>query len=100
MEAGEFTDIRQAASPVGTTVVVEDLFCNTPVRLKFLKKPAAEASLVVADYMQRLILSRPDVAFRFASQGKTDLPQHGRRQAWNPRSTASTAARPLPRCAR
>ena len=70
VEAGEFTDIRQAASPVGTTVVVENLFFNTPVRLKFLKKPAAEAALV-ADYMQRLILSRPDVAFRFASQGKT-----------------------------
>ena len=70
VEAGEFTDIRQAASPVGTTIVVEDLFCNTPVRLKFLKKPAVEASLV-ADYMQRLILSRPDVAFRFVSQGKT-----------------------------
>ena len=70
VEAGEFTDIRQAASPVGTTIVVEDLFCNTPVRLKFLKKPAVEASLV-ADYMQRLILSRPDVAFRFVSQSKT-----------------------------
>ena len=70
VEAGEFTDIRQAASPVGTTIVVEDLFLNTPVRLKFLKKPAVEAALV-ADYMQRLILSRPDVAFRFVSQGKT-----------------------------
>lgn len=70
VEAGEFTDIRQAASPVGTTLVVENLFYNTPVRLKFLKKPAVEASLV-ADYMLRLILSRPDIAFRFVSQGKT-----------------------------
>lgn len=68
--AGEFMDIRQAASPVGTTIVVENLFFNTPVRLKFLKKPAVEASLV-ADYMQRLILSRPDVAFRLVSQNKT-----------------------------
>lgn len=70
VEAGEFTDIRQAASPVGTTLVVENLFFNTPVRLKFLKKPTAEASMV-ADYMLRLILSRPDIAFRFVSQGKT-----------------------------
>lgn len=70
VEAGEFTDIRQAASPVGTTLVVENLFYNTPVRLKFLKKPAVEASMV-ADYMLRLILSRPDIAFRFVSQGKT-----------------------------
>lgn len=70
VEAGEFTDIRQAASPVGTTIVVENLFHNTPVRLKFLKKPSVEASMV-ADYMLRLILSRPDIAFRFVSQGKT-----------------------------
>lgn len=70
VEAGEFTDIRQAASPVGTTIVAEDLFYNTPVRLKFLKKPATEAALV-SDYMLRLILSHPEIAFRFVSQGKT-----------------------------
>ena len=70
VEAGEFTDIRQAASPVGTTIVAEDLFFNTPVRLKFLKKPATEAALV-SDYMLRLILSHPEIAFRFVSQGKT-----------------------------
>ncbi len=70
VEAGEFTDIWQAASPVGTNVVVEDLFFNTPVRLKFLKKPSVEASMV-SDYMLRLILSRPDISFRFVNQGKT-----------------------------
>ena len=70
VEAGEFTDIRQAASPVGTTIVAEDLFYNTPVRLKFLKKPSTEAAMV-ADYMMRLILSHPEIAFRFVSQGKT-----------------------------
>lgn len=70
VEAGEFVDIRQAASPVGTTIVVEDLFVNAPVRLKFLKKPSMEAAMV-SDYMLRLILSRPDIAFRFVSQGKT-----------------------------
>ena len=70
VEGGEFTDIRQAASPVGTTFVVEDLFYNTPVRRKFLKKPAIEAGLM-SDYMLRLILSHPEIAFRFVSQGKT-----------------------------
>ena len=70
VEGGEFIDIRQAASPVGTTFVVEDLFYNTPVRRKFLKKPAIEAGLV-SDYMLRLILSHPEIAFRFVSQGKT-----------------------------
>lgn len=70
IEGGEFVDIRQAASPVGTTFVVEDLFYNTPVRRKFLKKPAQEASLV-SDYLLRLMLSHPEIAFRFVNQGKT-----------------------------
>lgn len=70
VEGGEFVDIRQAASPVGTTFVVEDLFYNTPVRRKFLKKPAQEASLV-SDYILRLMLSHPEIAFRFVNQGKT-----------------------------
>lgn len=79
VEAGEFTDIRQAASPVGTTIVAEDLFFNTPVRLKFLKKPASEAALV-SDYMLRLILSHPEIAFRFVSQGKTVYRSSGDRK--------------------
>jgi len=70
IEGGEFVDIRQAASPVGTTFVVEDLFYNTPVRRKFLKKPAQEASLV-SDYILRLMLSHPEIAFRFVNQGKS-----------------------------
>lgn len=70
IEGGEFVDIRQAASPVGTTFVVEDLFYNTPVRRKFLKKPGMEASLV-SDYMLRLMLSHPEISFRFVNQGKT-----------------------------
>lgn len=69
-DGGRITAIEEAACPEGTTFVVRDLFFNTPVRLKFLKKPATEAGLV-ADLMMRLILSRPDVSFRFISQGKT-----------------------------
>ncbi len=70
VEAGVFVSIIEAASPVGTTVTVRDLFYNTPVRLKFLKKPASEAAYV-SDYIMRLILSHPEVAFRFVNQGKT-----------------------------
>ena len=69
-EGGVITAIEEAACPEGTTFVVRDLFFNTPVRLKFLKKPGAEAGLV-SDLMMRLILSRPDVSFRYISQGKT-----------------------------
>ena len=67
--AGSLQDIRDAACPEGTSLVVKDLFFNTPVRLKFLKKPSYEAGLV-SDLVMRLILSHPDVGFRFISDGK------------------------------
>lgn len=67
---GRIESIEEAACPEGTTFVVRALFFNTPVRLKFLKKPATEAGYV-SDLMMRLILSRPDVSFRYISQGKT-----------------------------
>ncbi len=69
-EGGVIRSIEEAACPEGTSFVVRDLFFNTPVRLKFLKKPSTEAGLV-SDLLMRLILSRPDVSFRYISQGKT-----------------------------
>ena len=70
IEGGQTVSIEEAACPQGTTMLVRDLFYNVPVRLGFLKKPATEAGLV-SDVMMRMILSRPDVSFRFISQGKT-----------------------------
>ena len=67
---GRIESIEETACPAGTSFVVRDLFFNTPVRLKFLKKPATEAGYV-SDLMMRMILSRPDVSFRYVSQGKT-----------------------------
>ncbi|MBQ8557109.1 MAG: DNA mismatch repair endonuclease MutL, partial [Clostridia bacterium] len=69
-QGGRIESIEEAACPEGTTFVVRDLFYNMPVRLKFLKKPTTEAGYV-SDLMMRLILSRPDVSFRYISQGKT-----------------------------
>ncbi len=69
-DGGQITSMEETACPEGTTFVVKELFYNTPVRLKFLKKPVTEAGLV-SDLMMRLILSRPDVSFRYISQGKT-----------------------------
>lgn len=69
-EGGTMVSIDDAACPEGTTFVVRDLFYNTPVRLKFLKKPQTEAGLV-SDLMMRLILSKPEVSFRYINQGKT-----------------------------
>lgn len=69
-EGGNFTDIRDAACPEGTSFTVRDLFYNAPVRRKFLKKPSAETAQV-SELMERLILSRPDISFRFIVDGKT-----------------------------
>ncbi|MBQ2699628.1 MAG: DNA mismatch repair endonuclease MutL [Clostridia bacterium] len=68
-EGGQILEIKEAACPEGTTFIVRDLFFNTPVRLKFLKKPSYEASLV-SDLVMRMILSNPSVSFRFINQGK------------------------------
>ena len=68
-EGGEIKGITQAASPQGTTIVARELFYNTPVRLKFLKKPTTEASKV-AEVIARLILAHPDVSFRLIHNGK------------------------------
>lgn len=68
-EGGIIKSITDAASPQGTTIVARDLFYNTPVRLKFLKKPVTEASRV-ADMVAKLILAHPDIAFRLIHNGK------------------------------
>ena len=68
-EGGEIKSITEAASPQGTTIVARELFYNTPVRLKFLKKPVTEAAKV-AEMIARLILAHPDVSFRLIHNGK------------------------------
>ena len=69
MEGGQLQDVREAGCPQGTTFVVKDLFFNTPVRRKFLKRAATEAGYV-ADVVTELALSRPDIAVRFVNNGK------------------------------
>lgn len=69
---------RPCAMPPGTRVSVRDLFFNLPVRLKFLKTPAAEAGHVT-DMVTRLALGHPQVAFVLKVDQRTalDLPAHG-----------------------
>lgn len=69
MEGGVVTDVRDAGCPQGTTFVVRDLFFNTPVRRKFLKRAQTEAGYV-ADVATELALSRPEIAVRFVNNGK------------------------------
>ena len=75
-EGGQITDIQETACPVGTTVVVNDLFYNVPVRKGFMKKSGQEAS-AVQELMTQLLLSRPDVSFRYISNGRTEFHSPG-----------------------
>ncbi len=65
---GKSPDISDCGCQKGTTVIVEELFANVPARRKFLKKDQTEANAVAA-VVEKLALSRPDVAFRFLSDG-------------------------------
>ena len=75
-EGGKIIDIQETACPVGTTIVVSDLFFNVPVRKGFMKKAAQEAA-AVHELMTQLLLSRPDVSFRYISNGKTEYHSPG-----------------------
>jgi len=68
-EGGRILDIREAACPRGTTVLVEELFYNVPVRRQFMKKPGGEAAAVTA-MLEQMVLSRPDVSFRYLIDGR------------------------------
>lgn len=64
VEGGIETDFEEAGAPVGTTIIVRNLFFNVPARRKFLKQPATEGGYV-ADLMEHLALANPQVSFQF-----------------------------------
>ncbi len=72
ISAGEETLVDDAGCPLGTTIVVRDLFFNTPARMKFLKKDVSEAN-AVASIVDKIALSNPDVSIRFIREGKSTL---------------------------
>ena len=72
LEGGVAGPVEQAGCPLGTTMVVRDLFYNTPARLKFMKKDAAEGAAVFA-VVQRAALSHPEVSVKFIRDGKQEL---------------------------
>lgn len=66
--AGQIDDITDTGSRNGTTVIVEELFANVPARRKFLKRDAAEA-MAVTTVVEKIALSRPDIAIKCISDG-------------------------------
>ena len=69
LEGGKELTCEETGAPKGTTIIVEDLFFNTPARMKFLKTDRSEGGFIAA-LMDRLALSNPQVAFKLIQDGK------------------------------
>lgn len=65
---GEVLTHEQVGCPDGTTLIVTDLFYNTPARLKFLKSDSAESSLII-DFVSQMALAYKDIRFRLINNG-------------------------------
>ena len=76
LEAGKIIEESEAGCPDGTTIIVRDLFFNTPARMKFMKSDTVEGSRVAAAVQQQA-LAHPEVAFRFLRDGKQVLSTPG-----------------------
>ena len=79
LEAGNITEEEEVGCPEGTTILVRDLFFNTPARMKFMKTDTVEAGKVTAA-VQMQALAHPGVAFRFLRDGKEVLSTPGNGQ--------------------
>ena len=76
LEAGVITEESEAGCPDGTTIIVRDLFYNTPARMKFMKSDTVEGGKVSAA-VQLQALAHPEVSFRFLRDGKEVLSTPG-----------------------
>ena len=76
LSGAEIISEREAGCADGTSVIIRNLFSNTPARLKFLKKPGAEGALI-SDFINRLVLCRPDIAFKYINNGAIALSANG-----------------------
>ena len=76
LEAGVITEESEAGCPEGTTIIIRDLFYNTPARMKFMKSDSVEGGRVAAA-LQQQALAHPEVAFTFIRDGKQVLTTPG-----------------------
>ncbi len=72
VHGGEEVVCEGAGCPDGTTIIVKDLFFNTPARMKFLKKDSVEAA-AITDVCNKQALSHPEVSIRLIRDGKDVL---------------------------
>ena len=76
IEGGREKIAEEIGAPDGTTIIVRDLFYNTPARAKFLKTPMTEAAHV-GSVVEQLILSNPSISFTYIDRGQTKLHSSG-----------------------
>lgn len=76
IEGGEEKSLEEIGCPTGTTLIVRNLFYNTPARRKFLRTPSTEAGYV-NDLMERLMVSHPSISFRFIVNNQVKLQSSG-----------------------
>lgn len=76
INGGKEERLEDIGIPNGTTIIVRNLFYNTPARRKFLKSPQTEANLITS-LMEKLILSHPDISFKFSINQKVKLSSVG-----------------------
>ena len=76
VEGGNVLDKSEAGSPVGTSIIVSNLFYNTPVRYKFLKKDFTESGYI-EDVITRIALVHPEIAIKLINTGKTIIQTNG-----------------------
>ncbi|MBR4123381.1 MAG: DNA mismatch repair endonuclease MutL [Clostridia bacterium] len=76
IEGGEEVLYEESGCPQGTTIIIRDIFYNTPARMKFLKKDISEANACAA-VIDRIALSHPEIAFKFIRDGKQTLSTTG-----------------------
>ena len=76
LEAGDITEESETGCPDGTTIIIRDLFFNTPARMKFMKSDTVEGGRVAAA-VQMQALAHPEVAFQFLRDGKQVLSTPG-----------------------
>ena len=76
LEGGVVTSQQPAGCPQGTTILVRDLFFNTPARMKFMKSDSAESSAIAA-VVQQQALAHPEISFRLIRDGETQMQTSG-----------------------
>ena len=72
LDGGKPLSVEPAGCPEGTSIIVRDLFYNTPARLKFMKQDRAEAT-AIAGLAAHIALSHPDISFRLIKDGREEL---------------------------